>query len=279
MRFRAPEIVLGFLLATGFWSVAMVAIPENQNQHVTQANAQPQEAAKEHKPSKSFRERLSVIWDRTWDDPVAFYTFVLSIFTGLLAVVSGTQIFFLLRTDRTARMTAQAARDSADHIPRVERAYLFVYPKRNWSDAAKLYGETSGSKNPVQVTWTFRNHGKTPAVITGLEVHFEMVTAEPDNTRFMPNSLLDGITIVEPGHRWPLRDQGFDPDAIISLGRELSAEDFGDLAKGHAYLWFYGAVSYQDIFGGDHITRFRWRGGGVMGGFAPVGGPPYNERT
>ncbi len=33
-------------------------------------------------------ENIAAIWERTWDDPIAFYTFVLSIFTAWLAIVT-----------------------------------------------------------------------------------------------------------------------------------------------------------------------------------------------
>jgi hypothetical protein len=42
-------------------------------------------------------------------DPVAFFTFVLAIFTGALVVVSGIQIGYLRRADETARRSADAA--------------------------------------------------------------------------------------------------------------------------------------------------------------------------
>lgn len=38
--------------------------------------------------SVPFRERLSAIWERTWEDPIAFYTFVLSVFTGVLGIAT-----------------------------------------------------------------------------------------------------------------------------------------------------------------------------------------------
>src|SRR5437588_612464 len=49
-----------------------------------------------NEPPETFGEQLSLVWRRTWTDPVAFYTFVLAIFTGLLAIVSATQIWLLL---------------------------------------------------------------------------------------------------------------------------------------------------------------------------------------
>lgn len=45
---------------------------------------------------------------------VAYYTKVLAIFTGALSVFGLLQIFFLIRADETARVSANAARDAAE---------------------------------------------------------------------------------------------------------------------------------------------------------------------
>ncbi len=108
--------------------VALAAVPiggrfvwaidqPNQEQHISDANPSSAGGAEDHQPTKTIRERLSVIWDRTWDDPVAFYTFVLGIFTALVAIVSATQIIFLIRTDKVTRISANAAQKSAEALP------------------------------------------------------------------------------------------------------------------------------------------------------------------
>ena len=49
-----------------------------------------------------------------------------------------------------------------------------------------------------------------------------------------------------------------------------------DLYK--AVLWLIGKVTYSDMFGKMHLTRFCFRG--RSDGFAQEDGePPYNERT
>ena len=81
--------------------------------------APPNIPARMSQPNPSGRE-LAIIWDRTWSDPVAFYTFVLSIFTGLLAIIALIQIGFLIRSNKTARITAEAAKQSADAAVAIE---------------------------------------------------------------------------------------------------------------------------------------------------------------
>jgi hypothetical protein len=58
----------------------------------------------------TLRQRLTAIWARTWEDPVAFYAFVLSIFTALLVFVSLGQTWFLISPGcaRALRPTSDA---------------------------------------------------------------------------------------------------------------------------------------------------------------------------
>jgi hypothetical protein len=53
---------------------------------------------------------------------------------------------------------------------------------------------------------------------------------------------------------------------------------------GHIFVWFYGRMTYEDIFGNSRETRFRWRYNGLAKGssglsFMRSGGKPHNERT
>jgi hypothetical protein len=113
-RFRLPEIIIGMLLASSFWAIVFVFQPSPQNQNVKASQTETHQGTKEHEQAESIGQRFSKIWDRTWEDPVAFYTFILSLFTGLLAFVSGIQIYFLIRADQTARIPAEAARLTAE---------------------------------------------------------------------------------------------------------------------------------------------------------------------
>lgn len=120
--------IMGFASGGGFvWAISQ----PDQNSQITTADAAPNASGNQHQPSKPWRQSLSIIWDRTWDDPVAFYTFVLGIFTALLAVISAVQIAFLLRADKTTRISANAAMLAANAAKRSvelaekhERAYL-----------------------------------------------------------------------------------------------------------------------------------------------------------
>jgi Cu2+-containing amine oxidase len=49
---------------------------------------------------------------------------------------------------------------------------------------------------------------------------------------------------------WPIPK-----DTITTITDEESIE----LQCGNAFLWFYGHLVYEDIFGHAHETRFCWR--------------------
>jgi len=61
------------------------------------------------------------VWQRTTGDPVAFFTFVLAVFTAILSIVSIAQGYFLFRADNTARKAAEAASLTARNILRTNR--------------------------------------------------------------------------------------------------------------------------------------------------------------
>jgi hypothetical protein len=51
------------------------AIAQPAPQHTEQSGAAPNEEAKRGKVAKPLGETLALILDKTWDDPVAFFTF------------------------------------------------------------------------------------------------------------------------------------------------------------------------------------------------------------
>src|SRR5438309_840774 len=68
---------------------------------------------------------LKVFWRWTTHEPVAFYTAVLSLVTGLLVAMAFMQIRIMIRTDQTARLAANA-------LPALERGYVFITPNARW---------------------------------------------------------------------------------------------------------------------------------------------------
>ncbi len=72
-----------------------------------QEKGQAEQQSKDIDPPKTFVAR-------TFDDPTAFFTATLAILTAVLAGVGVSQVYYLNRSDQTARISADAAKRSAD---------------------------------------------------------------------------------------------------------------------------------------------------------------------
>jgi hypothetical protein len=245
--------IMGFVVGGSFvWAIDH----PNDQQHISYSNSSANADGDQDKPTKTFGEALSIIWNRTWDDPVAFYTFVLAIFTALLAIVSSTQIVFLIRTDKTARIAAEAADRSAKAIAVVEQAY--VYPVIIAHGAieecirnALVFYEGDHTKDDVptpetaEITFQFKNFGKTPAILKSAFVAFGVP----------PHGALIGIAIAESvlaslEETGPLNSQ-----MLVGINRKQAQHIL--VHTGH--ICFEGDVTFDDIWGNEHTTEFYFK--------------------
>ena len=194
---------------------------------------------------------------------LAYYTKILAIVAILQFIALCVQAFVFIRTLRATEIAANAAKDSADALPAIERAYVFVVPK------IKPVLLADGK---FGVEYYFVNHGKTPAVIDGIEIHFSPLASPPDNTSFLANIPQANGSVIGTGERWPSSQDG-----IINP----SAETASITGEAIELNWFHGTITYTDVFGRARHTRFRWRFefNGETYSFTPDGGAPYNERT
>jgi hypothetical protein len=159
MKFRVPEIVLGAFLTVAVFAMGMLfaSSPSLQTQgyiqHATTEQHAQDKKAENHEPIQS-------LWVPT--DSVGLYTLVLAIFTGLLAVVAGVQGFFMLRADKTARIAANAARDSADVANKT-----LIETQRPWVSIIEmglgpLIYDDQGAR--ITITAQMKNVGSVPAI-------------------------------------------------------------------------------------------------------------------
>jgi len=186
----------------------------------------------------SYAEKIEAVWKRTFEDPVAFYTLVLSIFTGSLAIISIVQIGFLIRAEETSRKTAQAAKDSADaarqefistHRPRIRIKHVFL-TSEIWE------------KEEIEIKLIIVNIGDTPAhiieccVCTAVLETASKLPARPEygGMRFTPEreKLPSGKTYIFPK---------------LSDSRVLSDADSSAIRNGSRRLYCYGFVEYLDV--------------------------------
>jgi len=212
----------------------------------------------------TYRDCLGIVFDDHGEAVIAAFTIVLALST----------IGLWLSTEKlwsVTRMTAKAAQDSADALPVIERAYIFIKPEIVFPPDFWWRKDTDVAANTISVKYVFTNHGKTPAVIRSIDARFNMWTDAPDNIQHMPSKILGGEPVLEAS-------ESTSPDEEF-IQRKLTAIEVEAIENGHAYLWFYGSIIYEDIFKKKRVTRFRWRYGSILQHFGPAGTAPYNERT
>jgi hypothetical protein len=174
------------------------------------------------------------------DDRIAKYTRWLAILTGGLVVANIIQFFFLYRADQTARISAETARKSAEHIPRVERAYLH--------GGGAPIGTVAWTENGVTKNFpTFRldinNHGKTPGELLEYGIGWCKI------------SEVDSLPLL-PKYKWYYyRDfvQSNAPRPIKPL-KMPSEWNINETV-------IFGRFGYRDIFGDPHSNGFIQHGG------------------
>jgi hypothetical protein len=97
----------------------------------------------------------------------------IGLFTYCLVLVGYFQAHWLQKTVDATLTAASAAKEAAEYIPRVERAYLFLHDEIRDFHLALAPGQLS------TVRIAFKNHGKTPAIIIELQMALQIRAATP----------------------------------------------------------------------------------------------------
>ena len=193
------------------------------------------------------------------EDRIADYTGWLAAFTPALAGVSSIQIYFLIRADKTARITAEAAKVSAEMVTNIERAFVFI-------EGSEI---TFGYKHPsVQIT--FRNYGRTPAKVARLSFFVRILDHSPTDKDIPPqgNPGAEAEVIIGAEKVWI--------SPAVKCSDEVESALILQLMAGHS-LYYWGLFEYRDIFGNIRPTYFCRRYSAFDGEFVPVGGFDRNK--
>lgn len=127
-----------------------------------------------HTPAQSSSESES-------SSKIATYTLWLTIFTGVLALVGIVQFFFLIRADKTARTSADAAKISADNAKATTELARKEFLSTNRPRIrVKHLWITQGisNKGPLSVTLVMVNRGDTYAEVNELRIGFYLTGGE-----------------------------------------------------------------------------------------------------
>jgi len=168
----------------------------------------------------------------------------------------------------TTRESVIATKQAAEALPSIERAYVFITPELEaWDPVTDPSHGVYNSRYSVK--FSIYNHGKTPAVIKLIDAKLRVLSEPPDNDISMASLLPDKVLAA---------GESFTPD-LSPRGCDVDEDAAVELDNNRAQIWFYGSIWYDDMFGKEHVTRFRWSRSEIFDAFIPRGDAPYNERT
>jgi hypothetical protein len=231
-----------------------------------------QQEHQEGAPEKPGKKAVYVIQAEDANDRIARYTFWLAVLTGCLVGVAGFQGYFLLRADKTARISANAAieaanaaKRNADALISSERAHLYVIVDRsNLYDSIEFVSHVNLASKDGSGTWDddatittrpivsffFKNLGKTAAVVT--EIGYQLIQGVENQRIFDYEMALATLLrpVVDGSAETDTVDCGL-KDSVFRVRDARAAMD------GSRPLYFYGYIAYVDSFNRQHT--YFWR--------------------
>ena len=159
---------------------------------------------------------------------------------------------------RDTRVASKTAKASAEHIPRIERAYLFVKVNvENFGSIPTKYIEINDSNfnerigHLVVVDFAIENLEKTPAIIRQVSATLRHLTALSNEPNYDTELLVPKNRFLGAGGETIPEIKVNEPIPTYEAVRQLWV--------GESFVWFYGRVIYDDIFGEEYEHRFIWR--------------------
>ncbi len=202
-------------------------------------------------------------WAKTNDDPTAFFTGALAALTAVLATVGVVQIYFLRRTDETARTSAEAAIISARAAEKALEGTdaPFIFPFARAYDAGKD-PSPPGRNSLGFACYELRNLGRSPAIVR--EVYHGLL-----KSNFVP-----------PPVSFPPPQTNLFMDTVVAAGESSQTWRFaqGSVIEGKIPLvvFLVGQVRFNDVFGNYFITGFCFAYREADKVFYAIGGTDHN---
>ena len=242
---------------------------------------------------RDYRPRIFLLPEIHPEWWIALFTLTLWIATNLLWRTSIRHANHMERSVKIAEKAAAAARDSADALPILERAFVFIYTEfqQSYLDSTKTIADAVERHRTIfdiTTAFEFVNHGKTPAIIKEISFGSFVVEGKTEFPQY-PASILDSVVVVPSSGVWPERmakrsiiplpDEyknvhEFRPNIVINNVTEAQGEA---ILNGKAFVVALAKVSYLDIFDRQHETAICRIYDGHT--FAEHGGEKYNYRT
>jgi hypothetical protein len=198
----------------------------------TKHYSQTDEKGHADKPKGELRKSF---WERTTDDPNAFFALWVAVFTAVLAI---STIGLWIATGLSVRVARRA-------LEELERPFITAVV----TDAGfrNVFG-TGLDRGRFELT--LRNVGRTPATLTRIEYNLVLARhggiADPVNPSAIGGRELPVGTITAPDH----------PYSEGTNLRLAFLEDEDDIVEGRQSVWLIGFARCTDIFSAHYIIGF-----------------------
>jgi hypothetical protein len=218
-------------------------------------------------PRDEFIRRQTERLPRKWywlrqRDPVARYTLYLAISTlALFLATVGLIVAGILQWSSLKAQLAEAV-TNREHAEADERL-----DKRAWIGLKSAIGVPGSftATSPWQVNFTFTNSGKTPArklEIAAITLHSPVPVDGPtaEFAKIMRTKFVRGRAIAPQqdytyGINTPLTWLPITEAESIQRQPEIVAL-YPFIMSGQQFLYYFGELRYQDVYGADHFTDF-----------------------
>jgi hypothetical protein len=272
LKLLNPEIVIGFLLASLFW----IAVLGWQAAHApSEIEKQKCYETAEQEGHKS--EECKTMWERTTSDPVAFFTFWLVIFTGGLGI--STVMLWLAGEKQIEFLRESSASQGRDMQASIAESIRAATAMEGVAQGIDLSVKATQSNIEMLRERTAMQMRAYVAVVIGSAVYQERdrqlrFEAKPvmintghtpaHNVRFQACSAILPIPVPDDFVYEPSDERGGAPlnpnqtfimSAIVPGYVEDAEIEAIKRGTGKA-LVVWGIVTYRDVFGENHQTRF-----------------------
>jgi hypothetical protein len=229
----------------------------------------PKTEAEARQEAQDRKEKFySDTWLIRWTGAVAVFTLVL----GGIGAWQGIQL-----------------KRSVDLLSQSERAQMFIVVHRDWfemiSQAAKRYPNTPDMDNSEVsessfVSYNFKNYGKTPAIIKEISAMFFVGSKPPSEPVYIPNDDILKESMIASGDVTAIADSTRDIlTHYCKFKTAVTLAEAKEIVRAQSYIWFFGRILYEDIFGRKHEHRFLWRYGGAHGFRPNYEYPKYTKNS
>jgi hypothetical protein len=208
----------------------------------------------------------------TPEEQIAKYTWWLALLTGCLVGVAGIQGYFLLRSDKTARIIAESAKRSADATIAIELPIIQIVAEKVG------FGTAIENDRPFDYFWIseliFSNLGRTKAFPIEIQCGWTEGDSLPKVPRYTYSKQFQIGVIFEPNAK---PSQLYYNDMLF----ESDLGFFNRVRDQEVKLWFYCSLAYLDFMQNRHDVGFCWRRHEFFGGgkFIADPSPAYNRKT